>query len=90
MSSIRTCSGRLIEPALVCLVPLAGGAGQGRLPPRAIPLPISLVASLAPLARLALRGLTAVSRETREDSNHSKWAGRARLGRLWKHEKSRV
>ena len=67
MSSIRTCSGRLIEPALVYLVPLAGGAGQGRLPPRAIPLPISLVASLAPLARLALRGLTAVSRETRED-----------------------
>ena len=67
MSSIRTSSDRLIEPALVCLVPLAGGAGQGRLPPRAIPLPISLVASLAPLARLALRGLTAVSRETRED-----------------------
>ena len=67
MSSIRTSSDRLIEPALVCLVPLAGGAGQGRLPPRANPLPISLVASLAPLARLALRGLTAVSRETRED-----------------------
>ena len=81
MSSIRTCSGRLIEPALVCLVPLAGGAGQGRLPPRAIPLPISLVASLAPLARLALRGLTAVSRETREDPSELEKGRRGASGK---------
>ena len=88
MSSIRTCSGRLIEPVLVCLCRLRAALAKGGCR-RATPLPISLVASLAPLARLApKRPCGGDARNARKPKEKQEGQADLGLGRSWNTETS--